>query len=208
MSTSAAYLLPLEPPPAPSTATAPLDRLITQYKNKPRLRALLQSYLDELEELNIAREQVRVAFRLGDAFGAQLDILGKIVGAARQGFSDDAYEQLIRAYIRAQKSEGKPEDIYAVFRILLDSGDVMLLDEYYPMSFVLRLASDAGLNLTVLTSLLQMAKPQAVRASLVYGRKTRVFKTAPGATSVLNSSIGLGDIADANKGGLLSGVST
>ena len=208
MSESAQYYLPDEAQPEQTAAAKPLDRLITQYRNKPRLRALLQSYLDELEELSVAREQVRVAFRLGDAFGAQLDILGKIVGAARQGFSDDAYEQLIRAYIRAQKSEGKPEDIYAVFRILLDSGDVMLLDEYYPMSFVLRLASDAGLNLTVLQTLLKMAKGQTVRASLVYGRKTRVFKTAPGATSVIDTNIGLGDVGNPSKGGLLSGVST
>ena len=192
----------------PSADSSPLDGLITQYKNKPRLRALLQSYLDELEELKVAREQVRVAFRLGDAFGAQLDILGKIVGAARQGFDDAAYEQLVRAYIRAQKSEGKPEDIYAVFRILLDPGDLMVLDEYYPMSFVLRLASDAGLNLSVLKALLTIAKGQAVRASLVYGRKTRVFKTAPGATSVINTNIGLGDVGNPAKGGLLSGVST
>lgn len=207
MSTSASYLLPLEAP-TETLATSPHDRLITQYKNKPRLRALLQSYLDELEELKVAREQVRVAFRFGHAFGAQLDILGKIVGAARQGFDDDAYEQLIRAYIRAQKSEGKPEDIYAVFRILLAPGDLMVFDEYYPMAFVLRIASDAGLNLTVLSTLLKMAKGQAVRASLVYGRKTRVFKTAPGSMSVINSNIGLGDISDPAKGGLLSGVST
>lgn len=207
MSSSAFYLLPDELTAEPTAAAAPLDRLITQYKNKPRLRALLQSYLDELEELKAAREQVRLAFRLGDAFGAQLDILGKIVGAARQGFDDAAYELLIRAYIRAQKSEGKPEDIYAVFRILLAPGDLMILDEYFPMSLVLRIASDSALNLMVLKSLLAMAKPQAVRASLVYGRKTRVFKTAPGASSLSSTSIGLGDVSDATKGGLLSGVS-
>jgi hypothetical protein len=208
MSESAQYYLPDEVAPEQTAATAPLDRLITQYKNRPRLRALLQSYLDELEELKAAREQVRAAFRLGDAFGAQLDVLGKIVGAARQGFDDAAYELLIRAYIRAQKSEGKPEDLYAVFRILVAPGDLIVLDEYFPMKLVLRIASDAALNLAVLSTLLKMAKPQAVRATLVYGRKTRVFKTAPGASSVINSAIGLGSISDPAKGGLLSGASS
>ena len=203
----------IEPPPVvpedvPSSnaSVAPLARLITQYKNKPRLRALVQSYLDELDELAVAHEQLRVAFRLGDALGAQLDVLGRIVGAPRQGFDDSAYEQLIRAYIRAQKSEGKPEDIYAVFRILIAPGDLIVLDEYYPMAIVLRIASDVALNLGVLMKLLLMAKGQAVRVGLVYGRKTRVFKTAPGPSSVINTQIGLGDISNASKGGLLSGV--
>jgi hypothetical protein len=199
---------PAEIIPTAIASTAPLARLITQYKNKPRLRALAQSYLEEVAELATVLAQLRVAFRLGNAIGAQLDVLGTIVGAPRQGFDDDAYEQLIRAYIRAQKSEGKPEDIYAVFRILIAPGDLMVLDEYYPMAIVLRIASDAGLNLSVLTKLLFMAKGQAVRVGLVYGRKTRVFKTAPGASSVINTQVGLGDIGNPSKGGLLSGVTS
>ena len=192
--------------PTAIASTAPLARLITQYKNKPRLRALAQSYLEEVAELAIVLEQLCLAFRLGNAIGAQLDVLGRIVGAPRQGFDDRSYEQLIRAYIRAQKSEGKPEDIYAVFRILIAPGDLMVLDEYYPMAIVLRIASDAALNLSVLMTLLLMAKGQAVRVGLVYGRKTRAFKTAPGASSVMNTEIGLGDIGNPSKGGLLSGV--
>lgn len=198
---------PVEPPTAIASA-APLDRLITQYKNKPRLRALAQSYLEEVAELAVVLGQLRVAFRLGNAVGAQLDVLGGIVGAPRQGFDDASYEQLIRAYIRAQKSEGKPEDLYAVFRILIAPGDLMVLDEYYPMALVLRIASDEVLNLSVLMQLLLMAKGQAVHVRLVYGRKTRVFKTAPGASSVIHTQIGLGDIGNPSKGGLLSGVTS
>lgn len=205
MSESAEFYLPLDPAPAPTPATVPLDRLITQYKNKPRLRALLKSYLDELDEVAVAIEQVRVAFRLGDAIGAQLDILGKIVGAMRQGLVDADYELLIRAYVRAQKSEGKPEDLYAVFRILLDGTGEIVLDEYYPMSLVFGFFRDSSFSHVVLGQLLELAEPQGVDSQLVYGRHSGAFQFAPGDTAVVDANKGLGITSDPARGGRLAG---
>lgn len=204
MSSSASYFLPLPALPVSTPATDPLDRLITQYKNKPHLRALLQSYLDELAEVGVAIEQLGEAFRLGGAVGAQLDLLGKIVGAARQGFDDATYAALIRAYIRAQKSEGKPEDLYSVFRTLLAPGGELTLDEHYPMALVLGFYQDVSFDPGILDLLLKLAKPQAVKSTLVFGRFTDVFQMAPGTSAITDPVKGIGTEGNATRGGRLA----
>lgn len=53
------------------------------------------------------------------AIGAQLDVLGKIVGQARNGLDDDDYRRYVRARISANRSQGVAEDLIKVAVLVL-----------------------------------------------------------------------------------------
>ena len=55
---------------------------------------------------------------VGVAVGAQLDVLGRIVGEARLGDPDANYRLRIKAGILLNVSSGTPEELLAIFRLL------------------------------------------------------------------------------------------
>jgi hypothetical protein len=191
---------------AVDSTVAPVDLLITQYRNKPRMRALLQSYLDQFDEIRVAIAELRTKRFLGGARGAQLDRLGRIVGALRQGLGDADYETLVRAYIRAGRSEGKPEDLFDVFRLVASSPAEITLEEHFPMAFVLGFFQDAPFNPQVLRDLLEIAEPQATRGQLVCGTYSDTFQFAVGTEPVTDLRRGFGDANEPAQGGRLVGV--
>jgi len=52
---------------------------------------------------------------IDDASGAQLQVIGRIVGELYTGEPDAIYRLRVRARIRANASSGDPDDLYAVF---------------------------------------------------------------------------------------------
>lgn len=100
-------------------------RLLSIYKGKPNMAALLRvigRQFQELEDSNY-RMQSFVGRRLAVAEGDMLNKLGKLVGESRGTSVNDAeYRLRIGARIRANRSTGTPRDIYRVFRALLGAG--------------------------------------------------------------------------------------
>ncbi len=82
------------------------DLLIIQYVNKPNARAMVIAQATQviMDQLPIA---VQDAFSIEDAEGVQLDVLGKYVGASRNGYTlsgpisldDDDFRSLIKLVI-------------------------------------------------------------------------------------------------------------
>ncbi|HEY3802246.1 MAG TPA: hypothetical protein VGL61_06540 [Kofleriaceae bacterium] len=62
-----------------------------------------------------------------DAVGAQLDVLGKIVGQVRLGSSDDDYRRYIQARIAANRASGKREELINVAKLVLSDPTVKIL---------------------------------------------------------------------------------
>lgn len=101
-----------------------LDRLLTQYKGKPRLAAWLTSYLRQVQRLDDAAYDVIWKRLIEYASDGQLDTIGAIVGEPRKSRLDDPYRVFIRARIRANRSRGKLADILAVFTAIEDVGAI------------------------------------------------------------------------------------
>jgi hypothetical protein len=88
--------------------------------------------LDQCQELENLFWDIRDGFYLADAVGAQLDILGRIVGLDRDSaWSDEDYRPLIATKIIRNLSSGEPERLIQVLRILTAS-DYVRLTEYNP----------------------------------------------------------------------------
>jgi hypothetical protein len=104
--------------------------LIEQYQEKPRLEALLLSYIDEGQEIENALWDVYWKRLIDNAEGAQLDTIGRIVGEPRRSRPDATYRLYVLARIRVNWSHGHARDVIEVLRIVEPA--TFNFFEYYP----------------------------------------------------------------------------
>lgn len=101
----------------------------------------IRALLSPAPDLVIAMHQVLTLRSVDNALGAQLDVLGRIVGRPRNGITDDeVYRRLVRAQISANKSDGTNADILTIARLVVADPDA---------TFVLRNEGAAGFVLAV-----------------------------------------------------------
>lgn len=152
-----------------------VDRLPQQHHEKvnlPEIVRILAAPFQELEDVFWALFTER---SVDKAVGAQLTILGKIVGQARAGLADDVYRRYIRARISANKSDGSMEDVIRVLSLVVnDDGADIEISLQPPAAFVARVSNVAlaASSVTALNDLLQDAKSAGVRAIIEYYEST------------------------------------
>lgn len=102
--------------------------LLAQDRDKPNTLALaaaigvaLQAVEDDLFNLPLA-----TSLRL--ATGDALDRVGAMVGEDRLGLDDGAFRRFIGARILVSQSEGTPEELLAIFRIITGTPDCYHFD--------------------------------------------------------------------------------
>lgn len=98
-----------------------VNRLTDQFLNQPNIEGLIRSFVNQYQEIEDAAFQIIEGTFLDDAEGAQLDRLGKIVGARRQGRSDEDYFNYIIAKIGQNTSHGTKEELISIFNLLTSS---------------------------------------------------------------------------------------
>ena len=111
------------------------DMLIDFWKDKPVVQGLLKSKLREVQKLEGLTFQVLNERNVNDAIGAQLDVVGSIVGENRLGRLDAPYRQAILTRIALNRSDGTPPVILDLLNILSGS-PVPNIFEHYPASFI------------------------------------------------------------------------
>ncbi len=141
-----------------------LARLLEQFKGKPRIEALLDLYVDQVQEIEVALYDVITETVLSTAIGTQLDNLGAVVNAERQGLSDADYRTVIRARIRVNLSSGTAADLIAITALLIPSTATIELIEYFPAELKIYVAGEG----------LQGTDPFIVAAYLGEGRAAGV----------------------------------
>jgi hypothetical protein len=107
-----------------SHATDALARLIEQYKGRPRMEAFIQAFADRVQDIEFALYMTLVESAIDDAVGAQLDVLGDLVGQDRQGMVDNEYRSFVKARIKANRSDGTIEQLIEIADLILESQDV------------------------------------------------------------------------------------
>ncbi len=126
-----------------STHTADaLLRLIDQYKDKPRMAAFVSAFTDRVQDIEDALYLTFFESAIADAVGAQLDVLGDVVGQKRQGMVDDEYRSFIYARIKVNRSDGKLEQLLEILSLILNGQDTPPTDpieatEMYPCTVLL-----------------------------------------------------------------------
>lgn len=150
-----------------------LEHLLGQYAKSTKFQAMLaiSTKRDDVLEAVFWSLCSWVLRNVDAAEGHLLEIFGRIVGEQRGNSASDAEFRLrIRARIRANRSSGIPEDIYAVFAALLGPTTTGHLRYEWsgPAAFYLTLTgvSLAKANVPVFADFLGDSKAAGVRAVL------------------------------------------
>lgn len=186
-----------------------LSRLLQQYRNKPQFTALVQSYLNRIQELENAVWEVILYRLLPNAEGVQLDSLGRVVGRGRNNLSDANYLLAIQAEIRINRSCGTPQDMIAVAKLSLPPGDVFIYQEAYPaVALFTVLTPESSTIIGILFQSLTRAKPGGVKLMLSWFPVVigDMFTFSPFAQEVASTTQGFSDYYNPGTGGFFAGV--
>jgi hypothetical protein len=184
-----------------TTHTRDVTRYITQFRGKPKLEAYAQSYLAEVQAIEDSLWDVYQVRDIDSATGVHLNILGAIVGRAREGRDDATYRLWIKAQILANVSSGTADEILEIVNILTGNRDATIRDASGagsggPAAFYLRIfgttSADVG---EAIASILHQAKPAGVRGDLEHSTSaitgTLVLSAGAGTSTTTGLSYGV-----------------
>jgi len=122
-----------------------IERLIHQWKDKPNVVGLLTSYLESVQEVEDIYNQLLTERGVDTAIGAQLDILGRIVGEPRNSRNDDDYRNAIRLRISINTSDGTEGSVSDAIKLITGVDDLKVV-EIFPAGLEVTLE---GENITL-----------------------------------------------------------
>ncbi len=148
-------------------AVQALSRLAQYLKGKCNLQLLVTAFTAQGANLDTCLEDLKTERTIETATGAQLTVLGDIVGQERAGLSDELYLAAIRSKIKLNNSSGTIEELYQIVALLQPTATMRVVD-YPPAGFTLRVY---GLIFTdesfaLLLSVFQKARAAGVRGIL------------------------------------------
>ena len=182
-----------------------LAKLLSQYKRKPRIAALVSAFTDQCQELEDVLWDLLTKRTIDGSEGIQLDNIGKIVGQPRLGLDDEDYRIFLRVRIRLNFSNGTPEDMLAIAGLL---GLNVELDEQYPAAVAIKVNQDLEADPALLLSLFRQGDPVGVLTVLEYleVNPSLAFVFGDSANPSTSTTQGFGDTTDPAIGGSLASV--
>ncbi len=175
--------------------TSGLGKLISQYSESENVKFLLQTFLEELQELEDVNSELLVQDSIATAVGVQLDGIGEHLGRRREGLSDTDYRKILNIQKILNAGEGQYSTALQMWRAVLES-PTATLEEEFPAGVALY--SDVGApTLTQLNTFIK-ALPITVTASIIAsfsGADAFCFEGGVGA--------GFGTTGDSSIGGEL-----
>jgi hypothetical protein len=101
-----------------------LSRLPEQLKNSAVIIALLKALLAPAQEIEDMFYALLALKSIDDATGAQLDLIGKLVGQPRGGNLDPDYRKFIRVRLSVNKSRGLRSDYIKIISLLYPTAKI------------------------------------------------------------------------------------
>lgn len=176
---------------------------LLQDKEQPNRVALIESIGAEIQDAENSLGDVFDQHFIDNAVGAQLDGLGEIVDEDRKGKADPEYRTVLKAKDRALRSNGSPEDLIAVVRLVI-SAVAFALEEMFPAHVKISMEVN-GLDAPEIATLLSLARPAGVSGALIADTTATPFQFS--STAALEPSVTQGFSQNAQTtGGDLSAV--
>jgi len=174
-----------------------LSRMPSQFQDKTRVMQFISVFLEEMQEIEDCIEDIIVQKDINNAVGAQLDILGNIVGAARNGQSDTDYRQSIILQRAINASKGT-EALVTAFWKQYSGTSTTSVYENYPAG--VNLFTDAGVP--SLDAILKIKQVLAATVSL-----SVTFSNGTPFSFEGGDGLGFGNLED-STGGAFVGTTT
>ena len=124
-----------------------LDRLLSQFYEKPNIKAILKSFIGSLSTTQEDSLAMLDYLNIDTATGYLLDNIGKIVGEGRFGNTDDTYREKIKIRIFLNSSRGTPNDLLEALDLLTDSDRIQLFEHFPNHSIFYSNASTMSTNI-------------------------------------------------------------
>jgi|GEM_PF-1914078 len=175
--------------------------------DQPQFQALLRAIVDAAQPFESVTWDVYEGIRIDTAVGAQLDILGRIVGEPRGEKTDAEYRPFIRAKIKTNRSHGQAGDLYEILDLI--GVETSAIWDTPPAAYTV---SVTGCDYPLDTfRFMGIAKPGGVRLDFVYSTYDldETFQASGTyATEEYDADTGAGSVYDASTGGRSAGTFT
>lgn len=178
----------------------------SQVSTENNITKLLRALVGPFQKLEDTIQTLLVQRNVNLAIGVQLDQLGKLVGEPRDGVTDDeVYRRYVRARIAVNKSDGQPETIYRIARLVLGvTTHTLEIENQGNASYLLRVAGGvlAWPVAELLVSYVSQATSAGVRVTVEFSLidDTLLFAFDGG------TGLGFGDTNNSAIGGALASV--
>lgn len=147
-----------------------LARMPSQFRDKPRIRALIQALALGVQCLEDDMFGVLISTPLDVATGDALNQWGALVGEPRGGLSDEDYRVFIDARVLVNISEGTPDELIEIFR-RITAPQISIIFRLYPKAsfgiWVLRESFMGDNRARRVGSMMRDAKPGGTEMMLV-----------------------------------------
>lgn len=168
-------------------------QLVSQFKRQPNMLAFLAAYLEQIQDIeDAAFSLLAVPQSPGTQTGDPLDLIGKIVGQDREGRTDAVLQKWILARLIVNRSSGIVDDILTALGLIAPDNTASL-EEYFPASFVVRLADAFSGDATAVADIVREIRAAGVGASLEYWTMDPVFVFSSSDSEEISSQ-GFGEI--------------
>ena len=148
-----------------------LAKLISQFRDKPKIRAWLTVYIQQFQDLENAFSDLLTETDIDNSVGIHLDNIGSLVGELRTGRADTPYRIALKARIRLNKSNGTIEDVIDIAIAVAGVPITIAITEHFPASFVARIveAIDPSIvDTDAMAAFIRSGKPGGVGAHLEF----------------------------------------
>jgi len=186
-----------------------LAQLLSQFQGKPAFGALVQSYLNRVQELENAIWEVILIRGIAASEGVNLDAIGVIVGRPRLGLDDTDYRVALNCQILINRSSGCPDDMINITTLSITPGQIFTYQEAYPATVLVTVEGIAAFNIPVLFDNLFRGKAAGVRLLIILSLQpaadTFTLSPFPG-SPVASTTLGFSDITNPGTGGYLTTI--
>lgn len=154
-----------------------LSRLPEQLKNSTVLIALLKALLAPAQEIEEMFYALLALKSIDDATGAQLDLIGKLVGQSRGGNLDTDYRKFIRVRLSVNKSRGLRSDYIKIITLLYPTAKIEVRARGATAEVTIHGVVISNADAAIIMTFLQLAHGAGVRVVLGTFPGSELFST-------------------------------
>lgn len=162
--------------------------VISQYASSPKFMAFLSTVIGLIDNVTDCIASFDNNFTLGSAVGAQLDVIGTLVGASRtvpfqpsNGVSpvlDDAtYRIYLTAKIGSNFWDGTADGLQALWKSIFPSGTIVIQDQMDMTADVILTGSFTSIIIDLINNGFIVPRPAGVLYNIIVGSDLPLFGT-------------------------------
>lgn len=107
-------------------------KYLIDYRSKKNNKALLEMINSQINELELALENIEDMRSIDKAYGASLDLYGDRLNVKRGNYNDETYRLVLKGHMLALRSRGTLDDIARIIAALLNIElDEISIEELY-----------------------------------------------------------------------------